>query len=170
MVHRMVKQTDEPLPVCDDLAFQHRVWRAERAGWIVLTLLVLAGLAGLFSNGFASKATATSPDGALQVAYERFARKTARNEIVIRVPRASAPETRVRLGPVLAESEVIEALYPRPLRSSAGARGLELAFAPTADGDLTIYVALRARHFGFHSVTVEVEGAGSVRFWQLIYP
>jgi hypothetical protein len=170
MVHRMVKQTDEPLPVPDDLAFQHRVWRAERSGWIVLTLLVLAGLAGLFSDGFASKATVSSPDGGLRVEYARFARKTALNEIVIRLPRASAPETRIRLGLALAESEVIEALYPQPLRSSAGAGGLELTFAPAAAGDLTVYLTARARHFGLHSVTVEAEGVGSVRFWQLIYP
>jgi hypothetical protein len=166
----MAKKTDEPLPVRDDLAFQHRIWRAERAGWIVLTMLVLAGLTGLLSNGFASKATAATPDGGLQVYYERFARETARNEIIIRVARASAPETRIQVGPALAESEVIEVINPQPLRSSAGARGLELTFTPAAGGDLTVYLAARAQRFGLRSITVEAEGVGSVRFWQLIYP
>jgi hypothetical protein len=68
------------------------------------------------------------------------------------------------------ESYVIESLYPQPLRSTAGEQGLELVFAPTGAGDLSVHIAARARRFGRVAIAVEVDGLGSVEFRQLIYP
>jgi hypothetical protein len=165
-----VNHDGDQLPVRDDTSFQHRVWLGERIGWVVLSVLVIAGLLGVFSNGLASKTTVTSPDGSLRVIYERFERKTARGHFTIHIAHADAQELRVRLSQAFVETHVIESLYPPPLRSTAGERGLELTFAPTAEGDLSIYLAARARRFGVLSTTVEVEGGARVALWQLIYP
>jgi hypothetical protein len=165
----MIEKTP-PLPVPEDMLFQQRVWAAERIGWVVLTIAVLAGLLGVFSDGLVSAATVTSGDGGLQVHYERFERKTARAQFAIRVLRAPSQETHLRLRPGFVESYVIESLYPQPVRSTAGAQGLELVFAPTGAGDLSVHLAARARRFGRVAIAVEVEGLGSVEFKQLIYP
>jgi hypothetical protein len=165
-----VNHDGDQLPVRDDTTFQRRVWLGERLGWVVLSVLIIAGLFGVFSNGLASSATVTSPDGSLRVTYERFERKTARGHFTIRIAHADAQEMRVRLSQAFVETHVIESLYPTPLRSSAGERGLELTFAPTAEGDVSIYLAARAQRFGVLSTTVEVEGGARVALWQLIYP
>jgi len=125
----MIENISAPLPVPEDMLFQQRVWAAERIGWVVLTIAVLAGLLGVFSDGLASGATVASGDGALQVRYERFERKTARAQFTIRVLRAPSQQMHLRLRSGFIESYVIESLYPQPLRSTAGAQGLELIFA-----------------------------------------
>jgi hypothetical protein len=64
----------------------------------------------------------------------------------------------------------IEVLYPVPLRSASGAAGLELVFAPSATGDLTVHVAGRPNRFGIASLWVEASNQNRASFTQLIYP
>ena len=40
-------------PIREDMNYQLKVWRFERFGWYLLVLLMILGLAGLFSRGFA---------------------------------------------------------------------------------------------------------------------
>src|SRR3954447_16988143 len=133
----MFEKTTLKPPFHEDMKLQARVWRAERIGWIVMAFLVLAGLFGTFSHGVLSNTIAVSSDGNLSVDYERFARKTARTQFVISLPRASQEtrqDTRILLSPGFQRSYDIEVLYPVPTNSSAGAAGLELAFARSTAG------------------------------------
>jgi hypothetical protein len=120
---------------------------------VILGLLVLAGLLGAFSHGLLSDATVAS-DGNLSVAYERFARKTARCQFAITLARAPQ-DARIRLSPSFLQSYDIEVLYPLPLRSTAGAAGLDLMFAPSPTGDLAVHIAARPKRFGTASLSVE---------------
>ena len=165
----MEENTSREPPVPEDLRFQHRVWAAERIGWAVLLIVVIAALLGGFSSGLLSNASVATPDRALEVDYERFARKTARSHFTIQV-RRSAQETRLQLSPDFIAFYDIEVLYPQPLRSTAGASGLDLLFASTAAGDLAVHLAARARRFGVASIAVSVDGLGSVEFRQVVYP
>jgi hypothetical protein len=164
-------------PFPEDMKLQSRVWRAERIGWIVMALLVLAGLFGTFSHGLLSNTMAASGDGNLSVDYERFSHKTARTQFVISLPRASQEtrqetrqDTRILLSPAFQRSYDIEVLYPLPTNSSAGAAGLELAFARSVAGDLTVHIAARPKRFGIASLSVEADGQSRASFTQFIYP
>ncbi|UYZ64640.1 hypothetical protein [Hymenobacter weizhouensis] len=57
--------------------FQRRSYRVQRVAWVVLALVVVAGLLGLFGSGPLSHAQATHPGGRLRVEYERFGRLDA---------------------------------------------------------------------------------------------
>ena len=70
-------------PVHEDMRFQHRSWALERAGWLVLALIAIAGLTGVFGNGPASWAHASA--GSLAVSYERFQRATRTSAFVFDV-------------------------------------------------------------------------------------
>src|SRR6185312_17388207 len=61
-------------PIREDMGFQRTSWVVERAGWIALTLLLLAALAGLFGHGWLSKDSIG--DGIMRVDYDRFQRIT----------------------------------------------------------------------------------------------
>ena len=56
-----------------DLSFQHREWRRERIGWVVIGLILLAGLLGLFGHHPFARATSQTAKGQLTVEYDRFA-------------------------------------------------------------------------------------------------
>lgn len=46
------------LEISQDLEFQKRSWTIQRVGWVVIALLILAGLLGVFGKGIAADATA----------------------------------------------------------------------------------------------------------------
>lgn len=156
-------------PIREDMVLQRRVWRAERTGWVVMALLLLAALLGAFSHGLLSDATVAGSDGNLRVDYERFAHKTARSHFVITLARAPQ-EAQIRLSPSFLQFYDIEMLYPEAVRSSAGAGGLDLVFAPSAAGDLSIHIAVRPKRFGIASLAVEANGQERTDFTQFIYP
>jgi hypothetical protein len=165
----MLEKTTLKPPFREDLTLQTRVWWAERSGWAAMALLVVGGLLGAFSHGFLSETTAVSGDGSLSVAYERLARKTARTRFVISLPHVSQ-DTGIVLSPSFQQTYDIEVLYPLPLRSTAGAGGLELVFAPSAGGDLLIHMAARPNRFGIAALSVETGGQRRASFTQFIYP
>jgi len=166
----MVENRDRSLPVPEDMEFQQRAWRAERIAWGVMGIFVLLALLGLFSSGFFSAASTATPDGAVTVDYDRFARKTARSNFSIRIAAPLPAETLVRMSPAFEQFYVIESLYPQAVRSTAGAAGLEFFFAPSAAGDLSIHIAARAQRFGVARLEIEAADRGSVAFTQIIYP
>jgi hypothetical protein len=165
----MVENITREPPFREDMALQCREWRAERIGWAIMTLLVLAALLGVFSRGLFSDTTAAGSDGNLSVAYERFAHKTARTQFVITLARAPQ-DPRIRLSPSFLQIHDIEVLYPVPLRSASGAAGLDLVFAPAATGDLVVHIGARPRRFGIAALSVEAGDQSRASFTQLIYP
>ena len=60
------------LQIDEDMDFQHKEWIAERWGWRIMALVLLAGLLGLFGQGPLSDKTVQS--GSLLVQYGRFER------------------------------------------------------------------------------------------------
>jgi hypothetical protein len=162
------KLTRQP-PFPEDMDAQYREWRAERTGWLVMAFLVLAALLGVFSHGVLSDAKAASTDGTLRVGYERFAHKTARTQFVITLARAPN-DARIRLSPAFLQTYDIEVLYPVPLRSTSGAPGLDLTFAPSAAGDLAVHIGAHPKRFGIASLSVEAGEQSRASFTQLIYP
>jgi hypothetical protein len=157
-------------PIREDMRFQLRSWRAERAGWLLMALLFVAGLTGLFFHGPVSQTSATSTDESLAVEYERFAHKTAMTHFVIRVSPPMPDQVLVRLSPAFANMHDTDSVEPRPVRSSGGSYGLEYLFARSAAGDLVVHIAARPKRSGFASVHVEVEGRGAININQLVYP
>jgi hypothetical protein len=161
-------------PISEDMAFQRHEWAAERIGWIVMAVAVAAALTGLFASGPISEASVRTPDNAINVEYQRFAHKTARTHFTIRISppaaREATSEMLIRLGQPFVRTYDVEALSPRPQRSTAGSYGLEWVFVPSPAGDLVVQVGIRPKRFGIAPTEIQVEGRGAVSFTQLIYP
>jgi hypothetical protein len=166
----MSKTQASPPPISDDMKFQQRAWVVERAGWLAMTLFVALGLLGVFFSGLLSDTTVATQDRALVVTYQRFEHRTKRSHFTIRVAAPLAGEVSLRLGASFARAYDIESLTPQPVSSTAGAAGLELDFAPSTAGDLSVEVAARAKRFGILRTEIAVQGRGSVAITQIIYP
>ncbi len=73
-VEDSVAKVSNDVAVGEDLAFQRRWWRFERAVWIFFGIIVLLDLAGVFGRGPAANAHKETADGAMQLRYERIER------------------------------------------------------------------------------------------------
>ena len=73
-VEDSVAKVGNDVAVGEDLAFQRRWWRFEKAVWIVFGVIVLLDLAGVFGRGPAANAHKETADGAMQLRYERIER------------------------------------------------------------------------------------------------
>jgi hypothetical protein len=129
-----------------DLAFQGRVWRAERIAWIAMLALVGAALAGVFGAG-GPLAGASTARGAVEVSWPRMQRLGRVAEI-----RIAGPAGALHLDPAFADGwrlhgttppggaagPGLRVLHVEPL-SGPGPRRLRFAVGATAF-DLPVFV------------------------------
>jgi hypothetical protein len=159
----------EARPVQEDMAFQQRSWRIERAAWVVMSIIAVAALLGLFAEGPFSTVTNAASDRSLSVRHERFARKTATTRFVLLIQAPQTPAS-VTLSASFLETYDLEWVHPQPIRAVAGASGLELMFGVTPQAAGIITLNARPKRFGWSTFQVATAPAGQVEIRQLIYP
>ena len=164
----MREQDSRSYPVREDMRLQYVFWACERVIWITIAVVLLVALSGLLARGPLS--TATSKQAALSLTYERFQRVTALSRLTAGIAGPHADEAVLRLSPSFRDNFQIADIEPRPLRSSAGPDGLELAFLPPDTGELAIVIWTHPRAFGVFDLSAASEPQGRVAFSILVYP
>ena len=164
----MREEDSRSYPVHEDMRLQYAFWTWERAMWGAMALIVLTALSGVFAHGPLSKTTVK--DAGLSLTYERFQRVTAVSRLMATISAPNAEEARLRLSPSFSENFEITDIEPRPHRSSAGPRGLELGFVPPEAGEVSVVIWARPHSFGMFDLTAAAESAGRVEFSVLVYP
>ena len=162
---------DGGIDLVDDISFQEKTWRVQRVGWIVMALLVAAGLAGAFARGPLSRAEAEGPG--LRIEYERFERYQAPSEIRVRL----APEAVVDGSVALmldgdyADRVPVERIDPAPERSAPTAGGHILYFpVPPNARPGTVIFQIRPQLVGLVHGRIGIAGAAPVSFTQFVWP
>jgi hypothetical protein len=146
------------------MAFQRRSWTIQRVGWVILALIVLAGLVGLTGPGLLSDRTVGSP--ALSAQYQRFQRETKLTRFMIRMPGAGDPT--LKLGHDFQAGYEISDVQPQPVHGNAGAHGLTWRFDPVV-GDLVVVIWARPRRFGPATIDLQ-SGAARLTLRCFVYP
>lgn len=161
------------LQINQDMPHQRREWRAQRTGWVVIALLLVAALAGLLGPGPLSSSVAHAPDGGLRVEYDRFERLQSPNELRIVLPAdlARTGSIRIRLNREFVESADLERFDPDPVSVAVDADGFVYEFAVNPAGrPPTVIAHYQYRSAGSTPVRVSVEGGPAVAFGQWVYP
>jgi hypothetical protein len=156
----------------DDIDFQRREWRFQRAGWGLLTLLIVAALAGTFGAGPVSETTAESPDGSVTVEYERFIRHIGTTTLTI-APGASAVvngKVQVHISRELVTGWRIENVSPAPSTESSSDDWLIWEFDALGDTPPEIKLLYRGDGFGRHDGSIRAGTGTGLDVWQWIYP
>lgn len=164
----MREQDGRNYPVREDMRLQAAFWAWERATWVVIAVIVLIALTGLFAHGPLSKRTVA--DAGLSLTYERFQRVTTLARFTARISVSYGDEASLTLSPAFPDSFQIADIEPRPLRSNAGPRGLELVFQAPATGELSVVIWAHPRSFGLFDLTATADPEGRVAFSILVYP
>ena len=134
------------LEIEQDHDFQRRSWRLQRAGWIVLVLVLLAGMLGLFGSGPLAHATVGAPGAPLRLEYDRFCRNEAPSTLTALLrPSTSRPgEAILHLDRGFTDHFQIERVQPTPDRTEAGPDHSVYAFRVTGPGE-PVRVTFRLR-------------------------
>lgn len=157
------------LEVAEDPAFERRSWRVERAGWALMALVVLAGLAGLFGGGPLSLAEESA--GPLSVRYERFARMASPVKLEVRYGAEAVRdgELRIWIARRYLERAKLERAVPEARETIID--GELLAFVFPATPGQGGAVSFHLRFDGFGIVDGRAGAAGrQVAFRHLVYP
>jgi hypothetical protein len=149
----------------EDPDLQRRVWKFQRAGWVVLGAGVGAAMSGLFGGG--GPLARVSDGGQVRVEYDRFARRGAPAEVAVWIPAGVEPV--VEFDGSLVEGARAGSITPWPTEV-VGAEGvLRLEFAREAGAGLRVSVRFEPERAGLRSGRV-VAGGDGVEVWQLVYP
>ncbi|HXH53749.1 MAG TPA: hypothetical protein VNH53_10030 [Sphingomicrobium sp.] len=140
------------LQVQEDRAWQEKFWSAQRVGWVVMALLVLAALAGATGKGGpVASASARTPAGIIE--YPRIARLQSDEKVTVRLPPSASGEIPVELLRPFAESFSIELIEPEPSHVEATADGQRFIFnvGSCGGGEKLIVFHVRARRAAMNS-------------------
>lgn len=160
-----------PLEVGENLPFQEREWRVQRAAWVVLAGLLGLGLLGLFGGGPLARATAEA--GPLRVDYARFDRQRAQSQLRVELAGEATASGRVEVWVATPYLEALElrAIVPEPETTRAGAERTVFGFAVAAPGEpAAITLFYEADTVGAQTGRVGLVGGPEVAYGQWLFP
>ncbi|HET6806116.1 MAG TPA: hypothetical protein VFH59_11810 [Frateuria sp.] len=168
-----MQANDDSIQINEDRPHSRREWRTERVGWLVMALLLAAGLLGLFGYGPLSQARAGDPGG-LSVTYDRLQRASAPSEYRFTVAPSLARNgaLRLRFDDALLDEVEIQSIIPRPAHVRSGPGYTEYVFA--VDGargpSPRIQFQFQQATFGHVRGRVVADGAAPLVIDQFILP
>jgi hypothetical protein len=155
------------LELDQDLPFQRRFVAVQRAGWVLVALVLVAGLLGVFGTGPLAHATATAPSKAFSVDYDRFLRTAQITQLHISIEASGDRTTRIALSHDYLNAVNLGGVSPQPDSQTSRGNRTFLTYDGGAPSEVDISVAPRL--IGVHAATVWV-GDRHVSFHQVIYP
>jgi hypothetical protein len=157
------------LQVQEDLAFQRRDWLAQRIGWGLLALVLLAGLLGLTGSGPLSRVTRA--DGRhLTVEYDRFVRHGSRANLTFRTEPGAVTEARITVDRRFLVDNDLQHLVPEPRATRSRGDEIEFAYEVAPGGGLNARWTFEPEAIGRHTTTVRLNGGPPVEIRQFTYP
>jgi hypothetical protein len=160
---------EQPIPIEEDMRFQRATWKIERAGWVVLALIVIAALLGVFSNGYLSSAAKGDEHG-FNVHYDRFQRRTVTTHLRMNVPADDDNVARLRVGRSVLDDYEIDAIDPRPSRAAADQTDLVFDFDTGDTRELAMVIALRPRRIGMAHLSLAAANRPPLMLRTFVYP
>jgi hypothetical protein len=165
-VAKRAQQDRDALPVERPETFLRRERAVQTVGVGVLTLFVMAGLAGAFGTGPLADATVTS--GAITIRFERFVRQTYRTRAEISVTNANTQAVRIELSRTFLDG--VDVLEVRPSDSFKLLRENVAVFdVPAVDGAATLVLEYEPKTFGILETDIVVAGQPAARIRQIVF-
>lgn len=173
------------LEIDQDLEHERKAAIVRKVGWTLMTLTVLAGLAGLFGRSGPLNRTHTGESGPLVLEHERFTRLQTETTVTAHLrPPAGAREARIWVERSYIDDMQVDGIVPEPDRIETGADRLVLVFplapsgpagpsaagAASGPGVLQVDFHLQPQRIGPAHGRVGVEGGAELELRQFVYP
>lgn len=161
------------LEINESLEFQEREWNVERFGWAGFALVILLATAGLFGHGPISWTSASTDDGSLEVAFERFGRKGGSQDLVISALASAAEGGQWEIDMSLGYSETmdIDSITPEPESVEAVEGAVRYTFVQPEPGvDLEATFSITPDGMWSTAGEIGLAEGPSVRIRQFLFP
>lgn len=164
----------DTLGIADDLDFQRRTWKVQRAAWVIMVAISLAGLFGVFGKGPLSDAHIGADGSPLRADYDRFLRLDAPTQLTVYVGSAAArPDSTVELWvdrQWLSKMEISQ-ITPEPDKTRALADRLAYTFrVEPGSSPARITFEMNTRSLWKLNGRIGVTNGPSYSFSQFAYP
>lgn len=170
-VEDSVPKVDGDVAVGENLEFQRRWWRFERAIWLVFLLILICDLAGLFGRGWLAKTKRSTSDHALTLDYERIERASTPSIMTLTFSSAAIHEGSIRV--FVSESVVkplgAQRISPQPQVSALTEGGITYTF-PAGSGPAIAEIALQPSFPGPHKIRIQVAGSDPIDATVFVVP
>lgn len=150
-------------------AFQHREWIVQRIGWVLLTLLLLAGALGLFGNGPLSHRTLGNQAATFE--YERFIRKDADARWEFQLEDGAAGnQVEIAIDAAFARQFEFRSIQPTPVSTVLDGGRWVYRFDARGPAGTAVVFIVQPESLGSHSGTITVNDAAPFTLSQFTYP
>lgn len=167
----MAKQKADGLEVEQDLEFQRRSWAVQRIGWIVMLVIVVAGLVGVFGNGPLSLIAVSHPGSVQRVEYQRFVRVSSPTTLRFSAVPSHNGVVQLRLSQSYLGKVYLERITPEPAKVVAATDQLLLSFdTMEANQPITIVMHLKPQGMGLLRGQTRIGNEDPLSLTQLVYP
>ena len=162
------------LEIGQDLAFERRDGRLQRAGWLVILLVLAASTSGLCGSvGPLGSVTARAAEGSVEITYARFPRHNAPMVLEVRLPATAITDGRARIwldGSYLDRFNV-QSTQPDPATVEAAGERVIYTFQVAAGAEpVTVSLSLTPLQYGRQTGRIGLVDGPSWRLRQFVYP
>lgn len=158
-------------PVADSPFWLRIEMYIQKFGTVLLTLLVLAGLGGLFSQGWLSAKTTSSRDQQLTVQYERFSRLMSDDNLQITVSAPTSKRLVLAIGGDFMHDAEIRSLQPQPQKMYSQANELILEYdSATIGKPFIVWLGITPLGVGRSAQHFTLNGRSTVAIAPFIWP
>lgn len=142
-----------------------------QVGLVVLLGIIIAALAGLFSNGYFSSAQKDNISHTLNVHYERFGRLQTEFELRFSTKSLPAESYIFSINGDLNTLFEPGAISPQPDSMFTQGKTLYLIYRHVkTQGDFSVRMFITPTGMGKSVNSIKVNSEPEIRFWQFIYP
>jgi hypothetical protein len=171
--HSSLSHVNDEVVVGQDENFEQRWWKFEMASWaVIIVILVITALGGL-GRGLLSHAKTETPDGTLEVDYERMVHFRTPAEVTVNIRQGGFQNgaARLLLNQTFYKELGLERITPRPAVQAGTADGEMLIFpvAPNSH-ELKLHLMLQPGTVTVSNQQIGFPGGQSVHFRQLVLP
>jgi hypothetical protein len=160
------------LQIFQDPRFSRREWIFERAMWALMLLFVVAAAFGVFGGGPLSDGRAATPDGRMEIRYDRFLRYQTPTSVVVTLQRLGPEEQAIHLlvSQSLLQNFRLGQTSPQPQEIAYERGSIRYTF-PIARGEtqLVVRFELEPDTFGTQETHVSRAGGGAVLLRQFVW-
>ena len=170
-VEDSVPKIDDKIAVGENLDFQRKWWKFERAIWILFLVILIADVLGLFGRGWLSKARQADSAQTLTLDYERIARASTPSIMTFHFGPNAIHDGHIQL---YVSDDVVKPLgaqriSPQPAVSAIGNDGITYTFDAT-QLPATAQIALEPSFPGLHHFRVQVAGGQPIEASIFVVP
>lgn len=155
-----------------DLPFQFQAWQLQRAGWVLLALVLVGASVGLFGHGMLADATIQDASGNVRVDYQRFLRYDQLTRVTLSLAGMAntSGTVRVQFHDRYLQQVTVQNLMPAPAKATRTAQGIEFEFFLDQGEPAILRFSASVQAMGPVTGLIRIGDRDWVQFTHYVYP